>query len=98
MNYNPKKPISVVLLRVYRLDPIEVHVKSEWLGCKSWIPIESIPSQSQSKNQLEEKNEAHLEHRSSHDNYFNNIRSNEHPVIEDLKFEKIVDEIEEILK
>jgi len=98
MNYNPKKPISVVLLRVYRLDPIEVDVKSEWLGCKSWIPIESIPSQSQSKNHLEEQNNANPEHRSSHGNYFNNIRSNEQPVIEDLKFERIVDELEEILK
>ena len=98
MNYNPKKPISVVLLRVYRLDPIEVDVKSEWLGCKSWIPIESIPSQSQSKNHLEEQNKANPEHRSSHGNYFDNIRSNEHPVIEDLKFERIVDELEEILK
>jgi hypothetical protein len=98
MNYNPKKPISVVLLRVYRLDPIEVDVKTEWLGCKSWIPIESIPSQSQSKNHLEEQNKANTEHRSSHGNYFKNIRSNEQPVIEDLKFERIVDELEEILK
>jgi hypothetical protein len=98
MNYNPKKPISVVLLRVYRIDPIEVDVKSEWLGCKSWIPIESIPSQSQSKNHLDEQNNANPEHWSSHGNYFNNIRSNEHPVIEDLRFERIVDELEEILK
>ena len=41
MNYNPKRPMSVVLLRVYKINnPIEVDIKPEWAGCKSWIPIE----------------------------------------------------------
>ncbi|MCI0559907.1 MAG: DUF1802 family protein, partial [Nitrososphaera sp.] len=36
-----KKPMSVVLLRVFKLDkPIEVDIKEEWAGCKSWIPLE----------------------------------------------------------
>lgn len=97
MNYNPKRPLSVVLLKVYRIDPIEVDVKSEWLGCKSWIPIESIPSQSYSKNLLEIHNKASSEYPSSHGNYCDKFGTNEHPVIEELKFERIVDEIEEIL-
>jgi hypothetical protein len=47
MNYNPKKPMQVVLLRVYRLqDPIEVEVNSEWLGCRSWLDIQVFVSQS----------------------------------------------------
>ena len=40
MDYNPKKPMSVILLRVFKLDrPIMVYSKPEWAGCKSWIPL-----------------------------------------------------------
>jgi hypothetical protein len=98
MNYNPQKPLSVVLLRVYKIDPIEVSVKPEWLGCKSWIPIESIPAQSHSKHRLEGHNKVSPQYPDNHGNYYDNLGTNEHPVIEELKFEKIVDEIEEILE
>jgi hypothetical protein len=41
MDYNPKRPMSIVLLRVYKMNnPIEVDTKPEWAGCKSWIPID----------------------------------------------------------
>ena len=41
MDYNPKKPMSVILLRVFNLDkPIAVDAKTEWAGCKSWIPVD----------------------------------------------------------
>ncbi len=41
MDYNPKKPMSVILLRVFKLDkPIEVDTQPEWAGCKSWIPLD----------------------------------------------------------
>jgi hypothetical protein len=41
MDYNSKRPMSVILLRVYKMDnPIEVDIKPEWAGCKSWISIE----------------------------------------------------------
>jgi hypothetical protein len=40
MNYNPKKPMSIMFLRVFKLDaPISIHTKDEWIGCKSWIPV-----------------------------------------------------------
>jgi hypothetical protein len=40
MNYNPKKPMSIMFLRVFKLDaPISIHAKDEWMGCKSWIPV-----------------------------------------------------------
>ncbi|HXG07291.1 MAG TPA: DUF1802 family protein [Nitrososphaera sp.] len=40
MDYNPKKPMSVILLRVFKLDdPITVNSKPEWAGCRSWIPL-----------------------------------------------------------
>lgn len=41
MDYNPKKPMSVILLRVFKLDdPITVDSRPEWAGCKSWIPLD----------------------------------------------------------
>ncbi|HVE37298.1 MAG TPA: DUF1802 family protein [Nitrososphaeraceae archaeon] len=41
MNYNPKKPMNVLLLRVYKLpQPISIDVNPEWAGCKSWIDID----------------------------------------------------------
>jgi hypothetical protein len=41
MDYNSKKPMSVILLRVFKLDqPIMVDSKPNWAGCKSWIPID----------------------------------------------------------
>lgn len=41
MAYNPKKPMSVILVRVYNLpSPIEIGTKEEWAGCKSWIPVD----------------------------------------------------------
>jgi hypothetical protein len=77
MNYNPKKPIQAVLLRVYKLEnPIEAEVRPEWLGCKSWLHIQTFPSQ-------------------LHSGYKHII--DERPVLDDLKFDKITTEIEEIL-
>ena len=41
MAYNPKKPMSVILVRVYNLqNPIRVDTRQEWAGCKSWIPLD----------------------------------------------------------
>ncbi|HEX9678547.1 DUF1802 family protein [Nitrososphaera sp.] len=41
MAYNPKKPMSVILVRVYNLpSPIRVDTRQEWAGCKSWIPLD----------------------------------------------------------
>ena len=41
MNYNPKKPMNALLLRIYRLpQPISINVNPEWAGCKSWIDID----------------------------------------------------------
>jgi hypothetical protein len=110
MNYNPKRPMSIILLRVYKLDnPIEVDVKSEWLGCKSWISIDSHLSQLKSLNLLEQQGQRCIEDQSNHTNYNNNdsnngntrqnnTHQNERPCLEDSKFDKIVSEIEELLE
>jgi hypothetical protein len=40
LKYNPKRAMSVIILRVYRMiRPLEIEVRSEFAGCKSWIPI-----------------------------------------------------------
>ena len=40
-NYNPNKPLYLMLLRTYKLnDAIKIHNKPEWSGCKSWIQID----------------------------------------------------------
>jgi len=99
LNYNPKRPMNVVLLRVYKMDkPIEVEVKPEWLGCKSWIPIKASPFQLQSISKIEEQPRLDPEYRGNSVNCSNVIYYNSHPVLEDLKFEKIIAEIGEILK
>jgi hypothetical protein len=41
MDYNPRKPMSVILLRVFKLEqPILIENKPEWIGCRSWIPLD----------------------------------------------------------
>jgi len=41
MKYNPKKSMNMIILRVYKMiHPIQVYIKPEWSGCKSWISIE----------------------------------------------------------
>lgn len=41
MNYNPKKPMNALLLRVYKLpQSISIDINPEWAGCKSWIDID----------------------------------------------------------
>ncbi len=42
MNYNPSKPMSVLLLRIYKIrKPLIVDINDKWAGCKSWIDIET---------------------------------------------------------
>jgi hypothetical protein len=41
MDYNPRKPMNVILLRIFKLDrPILIDNKPEWVGCRSWIPLD----------------------------------------------------------
>ena len=42
MNYNPSKPMNILLLRIYKLrKPLIVDINDTWAGCKSWIDIET---------------------------------------------------------
>jgi hypothetical protein len=86
MDYNPKKPISVLLLRVYKMNnPLEVDIRPEWAGCRSWISVEfEFPHMTMnSTNSRDNNGQLHLHH--------------EQPVIENSKFNQIAAEIKEVL-
>ena len=86
MDYNPKKPISVLLLRVYKMNnPIEVDIIPEWAGCRSWISVEfEFPDMTMNSTNSRDNNGAL------------NLQQ-EHPVIENSKFNQIAAEINEVL-
>lgn len=39
MNWMPQKAIKAIFLKTYKLDEIEIPLKPEYQGCKSWINI-----------------------------------------------------------
>ena len=94
MSYNPKKPMSVLLLRVYKFsESITINVKSEWNGCKSWILVgfnlydnttignrEQLQMQPRYQNQQDQKN------------------LTSQPVLDDPKFNILVSEVKEIMR
>ncbi len=89
MDYNPKKPISVLLLRVYKMNnPIEVDIIPEWAGCRSWVSIEfEFPHMTTNNTNSRDNNGAQK----------NLQQEQEQPVIENSKFNQIAAEINEVL-
>ncbi len=86
-NYNPKKPLYLMLLRTYRLnDTIKIHNKSEWAGCKSWIQID-----------LKDKALDNYFPNNSSQN-FEYLKSFSKPCIDDNTFNSISEELRSILK
>jgi hypothetical protein len=52
MDYNPEKPLSIVLIRVYRLNTaLNVTLSPQQAGCRSWIDFQS-PSMEDSEDNL----------------------------------------------
>ncbi|MDP4097935.1 DUF1802 family protein [Paenibacillus sp. P96] len=48
LKWKRKDPLHILLLRVYKLkQPMEIDIRSEYLGCRSWISMEthSMPSE-----------------------------------------------------
>lgn len=88
MDYNPKKPMSVLLLRVYKMNnPIEVDIIPEWAGCRSWVSIEfEFPHMTINNTNSRDNNGAR-----------NLQQEQEQPVIENSKFNQIAAEINEVL-
>jgi len=89
MRYNPKKPMNVVVLRVYKLNnPIEVDIEPELTGCRSWVPIRlsNTKLQAQQKSQHEYNNQSALDI----------VDADCEPVFDDSEFKDIVKELQEL--
>lgn len=49
MDYNPEKPLSIILLRIYRLEKsLNVTLSPQQAGCRSWIDFQSLGTDSES--------------------------------------------------
>ena len=86
-NYNPKKPLYLILFRTYKLnDTIKINNKPEWSGCKSWI-------------QLDPKDKAlenYFKNNSSPD--FEYLKSISKPCIDDITFNDLTTELRSIIQ
>jgi hypothetical protein len=99
MNYNPSKPMNVLLLRIYKIrKPLIVDINDKWAGCKSWIDIET-DREFQNSLKLNEQN-------IDYDNYESNsnkveILKNEKtlidPVINDDIFYESLNDIRKVI-
>lgn len=86
-NYNPKKPLYLLLLRAHKLkEPINISNRSEWSGCKSWIQFD-----------MEDE---YLKNKSANNSsqYFEYLKSISKPCIDDTTFNSITLEVRNILK
>lgn len=87
MRYNPKKPMNVVVLRVYKMNnPIEVHIEPELTGCRSWIPIRSYNTDLEKKSKHEYNKQSDVEV----------VETDCQPVLNDSEFKEIVRELQEL--
>ncbi len=94
MRYNPKKPMNVVVLRVYKMNnPLEVDIKPELAGCKSWIPIRLLLSDT--KQQAREKSQKEYNNQSV--SAIDIVKEDCQPVFSDSEFTEIVTELQEFL-
>jgi hypothetical protein len=39
LHWKPRRPLTVMLIRVYRMKPVTVPLLSEYSGCTSWVPL-----------------------------------------------------------
>jgi len=89
MRYNPKKPMNVVVLRVYKMNnAIEIDIEPQLTGCRSWVPI-----------RLSDTNlEAHQksQHEYNKQSAVDIIDADCQPVFNDSEFKEIVKELQEL--
>jgi hypothetical protein len=48
MNWMPENPMKVMFLKVFKINPIDVPVLSDYQGCKSWIELNVNPESGKS--------------------------------------------------
>ena len=86
-NYNPKKPLYLLMLRAYKLNElIEIQNSPEWSGCKSWIQFD-LKDVIIKGNQINDLSQ-HLEY----------LKSISKPCIDDITFNNLTLEIRSIFK
>jgi len=100
MNYNPSKPMSVLLLRIYNIrKPLIVDINDKWAGCKSWIDIE-IDREFQNSHKLKMQNADYDTYESINTNKVETLKSEKtiiDPVINDDLFYESVNNIRKVI-
>ncbi|MGC2668297.1 MAG: DUF1802 family protein [Candidatus Nitrosopolaris sp.] len=87
-SYNPKRPLNVVLLRVYKMNtPLEVDVKPELAGCKSWVPVQLLLSDTKLQQEYDNQSGSAI----------NILKPDCKPVFNDSEFTEILTELQEVL-
>lgn len=87
-SYNPKRPLNVVVLRVYKMNtPIEVDVKPELAGCKSWVPVQLLLSDTKLQQEYDHQSGSGIDI----------VKPDCKPVFNDSDFTEIVTELQEVL-
>jgi hypothetical protein len=87
-SYNPKRPLNVVVLRVYKMNtPLEFDVKPELAGCKSWIPVQLLLSDTKLQQDYDNQSGSAIDI----------IKPDCKPVFNDSEFTEIVTELQEVL-
>jgi hypothetical protein len=87
-NYNPKKPLYLLLLRAYKLKkPIQIMNKPQWIGCKSWIQIDSH----------DQDLELYFANNSISENPFEYLKTISNPCIDDDNFNKLSEKVRSII-
>lgn len=99
MNYNPSKPLNVLLLRVYKIkEPLVIDIKNEWSGCKSWLNIdidkkwENFDFKNYSWIHMMNKDEI-----SNDDIESTNKKALIYPVLNEDRFNEIINDIKEAI-
>ena len=86
-NYNPKKPLYLLLLRTYKLKKsIKILNKPQWIGCKSWIQID-----------LHDQDLDLYFDNHTPENPFEYLKSISNPCIDDDKFNKLSEKVRSII-
>lgn len=100
MNYNPSKPMSILLLRIYKIrNPLIVDINDKWAGCKSWIDIET-DREFQNSHKLKMQNADYDTYESINTNKvetFKNEKTIIDPVINDDLFYESVNNIRKVI-
>lgn len=104
VSYNPDKPLTLLVLRVYKMiNPIIAVGRPELAGCKSWIPIELLLPNPEFRGRdkgLGQENSENNNNSNKNDQYVlagKTLTTNCRPVLSDSKFKEITSELLEVL-